>query len=559
MLVLLLSALAQRGVAAFPVAANATVTCLAEDNTSGQDSTSRSVVGIIWSCVTTIFACTWVAVHPNLPSEDDSDWAIYRRRARILIVALIVPEYIILWAANQSRSAKLAVQKLREFPACRNWTKTHGMFLVMGGFVLVDNSGKRLGVIQQNDLIKLLSNGQVTFPALSSSQIMDKSKGDAIAKLLVLFQTSWFMVQIVSRAIQHLPITELELTTLAFASLNILTCMLWWQKPLDVRHPILITLQGGKSVSESLPEMCFARQSLVTFDEVDITDAYGTERSQSQMDIHSVRSVHRDIFFRIFQSLSKGYERFQESILELREAELWESLNIVTGAFLRPWAFRRGVDSTVVNTALTTTFRSPPSASAISTHKRSSPNPRFLGSEPRNFDTPSSIGVAPMDTLSLEFVTRVPTFYGGPPMIYYHGVGSSYPIALEMFIGAVFGAIHCVAWTFQFPSTVEKVLWRSTSLYITCSPIALCALWLLISLLHQPITFQGSLRNYPIRSFISLKIVSPLVTWIQPFRFIFVMYIISRVTIFILAFVLLRDLPSGALQEVEWTNFIPHV
>lgn len=91
------------------------------DDSAQSSNSTRSVVGIVWSCITTIFVCTWVAIHPNIPSEDETDWAIYRRRARILIVALIAPEYIILWAANQFRSARHAVTKLRYFPSCESY------------------------------------------------------------------------------------------------------------------------------------------------------------------------------------------------------------------------------------------------------------------------------------------------------------------------------------------------------------------------------------------------------------------------------------------------------
>ncbi|KIK66927.1 hypothetical protein GYMLUDRAFT_914734 [Collybiopsis luxurians FD-317 M1] len=498
MLVLLLSSLAQKGVAALPVAANTTVAYLAEDDSGCSNATTRSVIGIIWSCATTIFACTWVAIHPNIPAEDDSQRAIYRRRAQILIVALIVPEYIILWAANQLRSAKLAVQRLRQFPACRNWTITHGMFLVMGGFVLADDSGKRLGVIQEDDLIKLLSNGQIAFPALSSSQIMDRSKGDAITKTLVLFQTSWFVMQIVSRAIQHLPITELELTTLAFALLNFLTYMLWWKKPLDVRHPILITLQDGKSERKNLTEI-FARHSGGTLDEVDITDAYWEERSHSVADETSVRLC-----------CSALQQQLRKWILTLHPAQIIAFLNQITRAFVRPWNSKGRWDSDGVHTALT---------------------------NPDRYHTPNHDHTIPQ----FQFTTMV---------------GPSYPFSLEMFIGTVFGAIHCVAWTFQFPSRVEQVLWRSTSLYITCSPISIWAIQLLVGLAWPR---NRPLFHYPIRVFIIFKIVAPLFTWTQPILVIFAMYIISRLTMFILALVLLRDLPSGALQEVEWTNFIPHV
>ena len=37
-----------------------------------------------------------------------------------------------------------------------------------------------------------------------------------------------------------LSLTQLELTTLALASLNEITFILWWDKPLDVRAPVRV-------------------------------------------------------------------------------------------------------------------------------------------------------------------------------------------------------------------------------------------------------------------------------------------------------------------------------
>jgi hypothetical protein len=39
-------------------------------------------------------------------------------------------------------------------------------------------------------------------------------------------------------------------------------------------------------------------------------------------------------------------------------------------------------------------------------------------------------------------------------------------------IATIFGAIHCVAWSFQFLSHTEQLLWRIASLSITCLPMA---------------------------------------------------------------------------------------
>ncbi|KAF9474833.1 hypothetical protein BDN70DRAFT_779290, partial [Pholiota conissans] len=61
--------------------------------------------------------------------------------------------------------------------------------------------------------------------------IKDRSKGDAISKAFVLLQTMWFIAQCISRWLAKLPVTELEVVTLAFAMLNIITYALWWHKP----------------------------------------------------------------------------------------------------------------------------------------------------------------------------------------------------------------------------------------------------------------------------------------------------------------------------------------
>jgi hypothetical protein len=33
----------------------------------------------VWSWLATVFACTWVAVHPNLPGPRDAPWIMFKR------------------------------------------------------------------------------------------------------------------------------------------------------------------------------------------------------------------------------------------------------------------------------------------------------------------------------------------------------------------------------------------------------------------------------------------------------------------------------------------------
>jgi hypothetical protein len=86
----------------------------------------RSLLSIIWSCITTIFLCTWVAVHPNVPEPvdttvDRTDKGIWSRHAHQLscfrdrivmfICALLVPEYILAWAIRQFLVARKIAKK----------------------------------------------------------------------------------------------------------------------------------------------------------------------------------------------------------------------------------------------------------------------------------------------------------------------------------------------------------------------------------------------------------------------------------------------------------------
>lgn len=78
--------------------------------------------------------------------------------------------------------------------------------------------------------------------AETESQILDnlKSKGDALANLSAVLQTTWCIAQYVERWAAHQPRTLLEVVTLVCVVLNILIYYLWcdnfnFQKPIDVR------------------------------------------------------------------------------------------------------------------------------------------------------------------------------------------------------------------------------------------------------------------------------------------------------------------------------------
>ena len=89
----------------------------------------RTIWNIVWSCLVTIFSCTWVAVHPNVPclkKWEANGWiesciwnpllSFVEHRLPLFICALLVPKYVLAWAIKQFLVAQdIAKQNKGEF------------------------------------------------------------------------------------------------------------------------------------------------------------------------------------------------------------------------------------------------------------------------------------------------------------------------------------------------------------------------------------------------------------------------------------------------------------
>ncbi|KAF9442587.1 hypothetical protein P691DRAFT_738804 [Macrolepiota fuliginosa MF-IS2] len=212
----------------------------------------RTTSGILWSCLATIFACTWSAVHPNLSGPRDSGFQRLRRQVITMICAIIAPELMAVWAMRQ----RLAAERLKkefndrfhdDIPR-EGWTLTHGFFIQMGGFMVCHN-GKPVKVLTFKRMLASIQKGEIDIPVIHEKDIADKNKGDFLTKLLVVGQTTWFVVQCVTRWCLRLPLAELEVLTLAFAALNGIIYWIWWAKPQGVQEPIGLPLKPTASPS----------------------------------------------------------------------------------------------------------------------------------------------------------------------------------------------------------------------------------------------------------------------------------------------------------------------
>ena len=104
----------------------------------------------------------------------------------------------------------------------------------------------RKGVLTTDMFRKLLQEGKIAFPSITEEEIEDRSNADSLAKGIAVLQTTWFIAQCISRTMQGLITTEVELITVAFAALNGVLYFLWWNKPLDVKCCVAVLSLHGE-------------------------------------------------------------------------------------------------------------------------------------------------------------------------------------------------------------------------------------------------------------------------------------------------------------------------
>ena len=308
----------------------------------------------------------------------------------------------------------------------------------MGGFHLFERSSKEasdddrcilqddkpLYPLDANDLLHYSES--IIMP--TEEEIKDKGKSDWLAKSLVLLQTSWFVLQCIARAIRHLPITHLEIITLAYAAMNFVIYIFWWNKPLNVNRPIRV----------------------------------------------------------------------------LRKSEPSETQRQATEPILEGWE----LTWEVIGKGLEMIFK--------------------------------FIAGGQDDGVDLSREDRVPRFWADSDEN-----DAAIADVIVLGVGICFGAIHCIAWGFSFPTHAELLVWRISSIAITAVPIYIpLVIGLGVWVDHMNFDTAAGIVGVII-------LISGLPAGI--------LYIIARVVTLVLAFTSLRDLPPGAFDTIHWTTFIPHV
>ncbi|KDR73289.1 hypothetical protein GALMADRAFT_72820 [Galerina marginata CBS 339.88] len=460
-------------------------------------SASRSRQDIVWSCLVTIFACSWVSVHPNIPGPAKRRWMKSLHRVELMFWSIISPELIIFWASRQWLAARHLSQKFSNY----GWTMTHGFYIQMGGFMLHDGE-TAIGVLSPEKLECLLEQNLIEMPKITEDEIKDRSKGDGLSKAIVIVQTTWFIVQCIARSARGFIVTQLELITLAFAALNAIMYVFWWNKPLDIDTTVPVYLMHPTPPQLPIPPPQIEMRPVDK-----ISAATGSETDEFH-----VQHPHSDKHM-IRQDISSGGDNESDNWTPTsdtpvptrqakRSAMFWDLA-------LQAWCILSAAAAVVIVRRVHDIFNI--------------------------FKKKNSIG---------EGKLRVNTFYvyDGDLIETRAGMGLVYGLPL---ITALFGAIHCAGWNFPFPTYIESIIWRVSSAFLTGVAVVVVP-GIFVAQRFRP----G--ESTSLVHFIFVGMTS-LVHAMLP------LYALARLALLVGALISLRDLPPAALAEVEWTLSIPHI
>lgn len=119
------------------------------------------------------------------------------------------------------------------------WTMEQAFLVVCGGLVIGDERDEYdREVFTSKAVVQLAKVGLL--PEISRDDVSERSKGDAVAKLIVCTQVSWFLIQSFARVAAKLPLTLLELHTMTHIACALIMYAIWWMKPYGIELPIVV-------------------------------------------------------------------------------------------------------------------------------------------------------------------------------------------------------------------------------------------------------------------------------------------------------------------------------
>lgn len=444
-----------------------------------------------------------------------------------------------------------------------DWTSLHSFYASMGGFVFdfhhdggdfgpsfVPTKYNRLALTPQG-VILLARCGYL--PDINPDDIKDKSKSDGLAKALVILQASWMLIQTISRKIVHLPVSLLEVNTVAHVFCAFVIYVLWWKKPREVREPTV--LQGewadqlaafmymssrtsGQAGDSILPASTLNAPELARFDYAEpvVADIW---REKTRTSCGIIRQLDP----------LDGENSESGTTLEpgssLGQCSETSAGHITPGTFsIRPdYLPALGADIEASSDESTQQARFRLAAQAITNFP--AVRARFTRHLAMDESQPGRLS-ASATQLVVTYAPNWPSDYLLP------GLQGEVMGMVLWFASMAYGGIHLAAWHDDFPSEVETIVWRFSAIFIGSSGM----FWFVLNVLAHYSMWASSWWD---------RFYGRKAHWVQYMLLgagavvCGVTYIVSRIFLVVDGIVSLRSAPSATYESTDWTIFVPHL
>lgn len=479
----------------------------------------RTLLSIVQSCLLTIFACVWVAVHRNIPGPRQKWIVVYLECVKVVILTLLVPEWILAWAVRQYLRARKLAKELEaaRCDAKHNWEKKHKKPAAKTtGSTNSRASGDRERVANEIECIERSRKEAVCLIELQPASISIGTSGvageevpDTCESIFDQVPGFWLMLSL-GTAEKNLGRTNARELNLCLSTESRSQRNVAW----TVTHAFFVIMGGFHYYSDGEP-----LHPLHPFDVVNLvqhgalvppTSNELNDKSKSDALSKGV-AIIQTLWF-VTQCIARRIEHLPITNLELMTLAYTV---IIVAMYAAWWHKPLNIGCPV---------RIPGTAELIS-RRRQSFWPQFF-----------KFAIGDQDNgVVLSEEDSVPTFWAGGSDIG-HDVYIADVIALT--VAMAFGAVHCTAWSYTFPSPIEQLMWRVSAISIVAVPVIMGLSLLAFVYLYKVVTV-----------FVLVAVSAPCA----------IIYIAARLVLLFLSFTILRSLPFAAYQTVEWTTFIPHI
>lgn len=206
-----------------------------------EPSCGRGTASILWSCLTTVFLCTWMMLQINVPLAR----TLFKEKLRFLLLAILWPElyamivfdtFIMTWNHYQ------AVRRLGG--DWQGWTLKMSSLCGMGGSGLpLDMAVILPALIKADRQLQQESGGNAPcllsidcFP--TNRRIDERCRRDSLSKIITILQTIRFAANVFYRlTTPRLSLSLLEVTSAAFVFNGLALFALNFIRPQDLEEP----------------------------------------------------------------------------------------------------------------------------------------------------------------------------------------------------------------------------------------------------------------------------------------------------------------------------------